>query len=160
MSTASFLSRSLCFWLLPLLWSGRNKTLSIDDCGTIPENLSSKSAGGKLYKALQSTESVSSILHSMNLVNTFSVFQKRPRLSHESLFESIWNSILCPSLPSIDSTSCYIHPTSTSESNYPVRFGLGTFRFYGVGPRRWLHMCLCLNQPFDINLLGEGTYAF
>ncbi|KAK7692904.1 hypothetical protein QCA50_004540 [Cerrena zonata] len=55
-STASFLSRSLCFWLLPLLWSGRNKTLCIDDCGDIPESLSSKSAGGKLYKALESTE--------------------------------------------------------------------------------------------------------
>ncbi|KAJ7493649.1 P-loop containing nucleoside triphosphate hydrolase protein [Mycena latifolia] len=35
-STSSILSRSLYIWLLPLLWTGSNKTLRIDDCGSIP----------------------------------------------------------------------------------------------------------------------------
>ncbi|CAL1707862.1 unnamed protein product [Somion occarium] len=54
-STASFLSRSLCFWLIPLLWTGRKKTLTIDDCGVIPDDLSAQSTGGKLHSALYST---------------------------------------------------------------------------------------------------------
>ncbi|KAK7692905.1 hypothetical protein QCA50_004541 [Cerrena zonata] len=61
-STSNFLSRSLCFWLLPLLWYGRKKTLSIDDCGSIPDDLSAKSSGGRLRRALLNTRKSNSYL--------------------------------------------------------------------------------------------------
>ncbi|KAF7349689.1 hypothetical protein MSAN_01695700 [Mycena sanguinolenta] len=44
-STASFVSRSLYLWLLPLLWAGRKRNISIDDCGTIPLEL--RAAGSR-----------------------------------------------------------------------------------------------------------------
>ncbi|EPS93155.1 hypothetical protein FOMPIDRAFT_1056220 [Fomitopsis schrenkii] len=51
-ATASFISRSLYFWLMPLLWSGRKKTLTIDDCGMIPESLSARSTRYAIQDAL------------------------------------------------------------------------------------------------------------
>ncbi|KAJ6594611.1 P-loop containing nucleoside triphosphate hydrolase protein [Mycena capillaripes] len=43
-STSSFISRSFYLWLLPLLWSGRNKMLTIADCGSIPCELRARSS--------------------------------------------------------------------------------------------------------------------
>ena len=54
-ATASFVSRSLYFWLMPLLWSGRKKTLTIDDCGMIPESLSAHSTRAAIQDALSTT---------------------------------------------------------------------------------------------------------
>ncbi|KAF8183862.1 P-loop containing nucleoside triphosphate hydrolase protein [Mycena galopus ATCC 62051] len=42
-STSNILSRFLYLWLLPLLWKGRKVVLTIDDCGTLPEELGAKS---------------------------------------------------------------------------------------------------------------------
>ncbi|KAJ7493681.1 P-loop containing nucleoside triphosphate hydrolase protein [Mycena latifolia] len=42
-STSSILSRSLYIWLFPLLWTGRNRSLNIDDCGSIPHEFSAQS---------------------------------------------------------------------------------------------------------------------
>ncbi|KZT65538.1 P-loop containing nucleoside triphosphate hydrolase protein [Daedalea quercina L-15889] len=54
-STSSFISRSLYFWLIPLLWTGRKKVLTIDDCGMIPESLSALSTRFALQNALSAT---------------------------------------------------------------------------------------------------------
>ncbi|KAJ7863186.1 P-loop containing nucleoside triphosphate hydrolase protein [Mycena leptocephala] len=35
-STTSFVSKALYIWLIPLMWSGRKKALTIADCGLIP----------------------------------------------------------------------------------------------------------------------------
>ncbi|KAK7691634.1 hypothetical protein QCA50_005033 [Cerrena zonata] len=61
-STTNVLSRLLCFWLLPLLLSGGRKSLTIDDCGEIPEEFSSKVAGDALYNALGKTSKTPSYL--------------------------------------------------------------------------------------------------
>ncbi|KAJ6467037.1 P-loop containing nucleoside triphosphate hydrolase protein [Mycena vulgaris] len=42
-STSNILSRFLYIWLFPLLWKGRKVVLTIDDCGTLPEELGAKS---------------------------------------------------------------------------------------------------------------------
>ncbi|KAH9920611.1 P-loop containing nucleoside triphosphate hydrolase protein [Fomitopsis serialis] len=54
-STSSFFSRSLYFWLFPLLWNGRKKVLTIDDCGMIPDGLSALSTRSALQNALSTT---------------------------------------------------------------------------------------------------------
>ncbi|KAJ6545144.1 P-loop containing nucleoside triphosphate hydrolase protein [Mycena capillaripes] len=53
-STSSFLSRALYLWLIPLMWFGRKKTLTIDDCGTIPLELSANASTAPLRDALVS----------------------------------------------------------------------------------------------------------
>ncbi|KAJ7485129.1 P-loop containing nucleoside triphosphate hydrolase protein [Mycena galericulata] len=51
-STSSFISRTLYLWLLPLMWSGRKKTLTIDDCGVIPHALGANASTAPLRDAL------------------------------------------------------------------------------------------------------------
>ncbi|KAJ7107813.1 P-loop containing nucleoside triphosphate hydrolase protein [Mycena epipterygia] len=43
LSTSNILSRFLYIWLFPLLWKGRKVVLTIDDCGTLPDELGAKS---------------------------------------------------------------------------------------------------------------------
>lgn len=52
MSTTSFVSRSLYMWLLPLMWTGRKKTLTIPDCGVIPPELGANASTEPLRKVL------------------------------------------------------------------------------------------------------------
>ena len=40
---------------MPLLWSGRGKSLSINDCGDVPEDLTAVGSGQKLREALMTT---------------------------------------------------------------------------------------------------------
>lgn len=40
---------------MPLLWTGRKKTLTIDDCGMIPESLSAHSTRYAIQDALSTT---------------------------------------------------------------------------------------------------------
>ncbi|KAJ7780147.1 P-loop containing nucleoside triphosphate hydrolase protein [Mycena maculata] len=51
-STSSFISRSLYLWLFPLMWFGRKKTLTIDDCGTIPLELGANASTAPLRDVL------------------------------------------------------------------------------------------------------------
>ncbi|KAH8077273.1 P-loop containing nucleoside triphosphate hydrolase protein [Cristinia sonorae] len=55
-ATASFISRSLYFWLLPLLWTGRKKVLTIEDLGTVPPELRADASGTALYSSLSRTK--------------------------------------------------------------------------------------------------------
>ncbi|TFY69692.1 hypothetical protein EVJ58_g284 [Rhodofomes roseus] len=58
-STSSFITRSLYLWLLPLMWTGRKKVLTIDDCGMIPDELSALSTRVALQDALSTTGTIS-----------------------------------------------------------------------------------------------------
>ncbi|KAJ6540558.1 P-loop containing nucleoside triphosphate hydrolase protein [Mycena capillaripes] len=55
-STTSFVSRSLYLWLLPLLWTGRKKTLTIADCtdrgGAIPQEMGARASTTPLRDVL------------------------------------------------------------------------------------------------------------
>jgi ATP-binding cassette subfamily C (CFTR/MRP) protein 1 len=57
-TTSSFLSRSIYIWLIPLLWTGRKKTLSIDDCDIIPDEFYAQPTRLKLETALMRTRYV------------------------------------------------------------------------------------------------------
>ncbi|KAJ7028056.1 P-loop containing nucleoside triphosphate hydrolase protein [Mycena alexandri] len=55
MSTSSFVMRSFYLWLFPLLWTGRKKTLTIADCGSIPREMGSRASTTPLLDVLVST---------------------------------------------------------------------------------------------------------
>jgi len=59
LTTSSFAARSCYLWLVPLLWRGRNKDLTIDDCGDIPHELKSALAVARLEKLLLSMPNAS-----------------------------------------------------------------------------------------------------
>ncbi|KAJ7589613.1 P-loop containing nucleoside triphosphate hydrolase protein [Mycena floridula] len=63
-SSSSFLSRSFCLWLYPLLWTGRKKTLTIADCGSIPIEMG----------AVASTEPLRNALLTMSKQNHYLVY--------------------------------------------------------------------------------------
>ncbi|EIN12078.1 P-loop containing nucleoside triphosphate hydrolase protein [Punctularia strigosozonata HHB-11173 SS5] len=65
--TASWIYRSLYFWLFPLLWKGRKTTLTIDDCSDIPEFMHASASKTTLQKALQQTPRTSSYLSRASL---------------------------------------------------------------------------------------------
>ncbi|CAL1703415.1 unnamed protein product [Somion occarium] len=54
-STSSFLTRSAYIWLLPFLWRGRTKVLTVDDCNAIPEEFGACASGSRLQEALEKT---------------------------------------------------------------------------------------------------------
>ncbi|KAK7006728.1 P-loop containing nucleoside triphosphate hydrolase protein [Favolaschia claudopus] len=53
-STTSFVSKSLYLWLFPLLWTGRKKTLTINDCGSIPQAMTALASTNPLLRVLLS----------------------------------------------------------------------------------------------------------
>ncbi|KAF8205910.1 P-loop containing nucleoside triphosphate hydrolase protein [Mycena galopus ATCC 62051] len=53
-STSSFVVRTLYLWLLPLMWFGRKKTLTIEDCGVIPLELGANASTAPLRDVLVS----------------------------------------------------------------------------------------------------------
>ncbi|KAK7050729.1 P-loop containing nucleoside triphosphate hydrolase protein [Favolaschia claudopus] len=53
-STTSFVSKSLYLWLFPLLWTGRKKTLTINDCGSIPKAMTARASTNPLLHVLLS----------------------------------------------------------------------------------------------------------
>ncbi|KAJ7150739.1 P-loop containing nucleoside triphosphate hydrolase protein [Mycena filopes] len=55
MSTSSFVGRSFYLWLYPLLWTGRKKTLTIADCGSIPLEMGARASTTPLRDVLIST---------------------------------------------------------------------------------------------------------
>ncbi|KAJ7060888.1 hypothetical protein C8F01DRAFT_176953 [Mycena amicta] len=52
MSATSFASRPLFHWLIPLMWTGRKKKLTIEDCGEIPFEMLAKESTDPLYAVL------------------------------------------------------------------------------------------------------------
>ncbi|KAJ7114101.1 ABC transporter type 1, transmembrane domain-containing protein [Mycena epipterygia] len=53
-SISSFISRFLYLWLFPLMWSGRKRTLTIADCGSIPHEMGAN-ASTELLRAVLTT---------------------------------------------------------------------------------------------------------
>ncbi|KAJ7267907.1 hypothetical protein C8J57DRAFT_1228520 [Mycena rebaudengoi] len=51
-SSSSFISRAFYVWLIPLLWSGRKKTLTIADCGAIPHEMGANASTEPLHALL------------------------------------------------------------------------------------------------------------
>ncbi|KAJ7433880.1 P-loop containing nucleoside triphosphate hydrolase protein [Mycena galericulata] len=49
---SNILSRFLYIWLIPLLWKGRKIVLTIDDCGTLPEEFGAKSTRQRLDRLI------------------------------------------------------------------------------------------------------------
>ncbi|KAF7297369.1 hypothetical protein MIND_00970400 [Mycena indigotica] len=54
-SATSFVSRTMFHWLLPLLWTGREKKLTIADCGSIPSEMGAYESTEPLREVLLST---------------------------------------------------------------------------------------------------------
>lgn len=98
-ATTNIFSRLLCFWLLPLLWSGGKKKLTIDDCGIIPEEFGSKTSGDALYNALHRTSCVTVFpyIHASSL--TFYLFSEGRYYLLKASFRVFGFQFLAPILP-------------------------------------------------------------
>ncbi|KAJ7065430.1 P-loop containing nucleoside triphosphate hydrolase protein [Mycena amicta] len=57
-SATSFVSRSLYHWILPLMWTGRKKKLTIAECGDIPPEMAADASTEPLRKVLTGTPRV------------------------------------------------------------------------------------------------------
>jgi len=58
-SATSFVSRTLFLWLVPLMWSGRKKILTIADCGLIPPDMGANASTKPLRDVLITKQWVS-----------------------------------------------------------------------------------------------------